>query len=227
MKVSLVTLAFATLFLASCSSQGSQKKESGTDSTEVVTSEMKSDMKAEMKPEVKEKIIFSKPKLTYPSSDISFAVTATKNKLCIKPSGLTGSNDSIVHDITGYTVRAAETGDLNTDSYPEIFVYLVSDGSGSYGKFIGYSVNKGKSMSEVYLPEVSENPDLNKGYMGHDDMAIVENGFLQLFPIYKEGDTNANPTGGTRQIQYKLVDGEVGRILKIDKFYDLEPISKK
>lgn len=53
--------------------------------------------------------------------------------------------------------------------------------------------------------------------MGYDEMAIVENTFCQRFPIYKEGDSNANPTGGMRQIQYKLVDGENGRILKIDK----------
>ena len=67
------------------------------------------------------------------------------------------------------------------------------------------------------LPEISENNEVNKGYMGHDEMAIVENTFCQRFPIYKDGDSNANPTGGTRQIQYKLVDGETGRILKIDK----------
>jgi len=33
----------------------------------------------------------------------------------------------------------------------------------------------------------------------------------QRFPIYKEGDTNANPTGGIRQIEYQLVDGEASR----------------
>ena len=67
------------------------------------------------------------------------------------------------------------------------------------------------------MPEFSENNEVNKGYMGQDEMAIVENTFCQRFPVYKEGDSNANPTGGTRQIQYKLVDGESGRILKIDK----------
>lgn len=53
--------------------------------------------------------------------------------------------------------------------------------------------------------------------MGYDEKVVVENTFCQRFPIYKEGDSNANPTGGMRQIQYKLVDGENGRILKIDK----------
>ena len=158
--------------------------------------------------------------LTYPGSKISFKVETKGDSLIIQPSGLSVSNEVLYHDITGYTVINAEIGDLNVDSYPEVFVYLVSDGSGSYGKLIGYSVNNGKSVSQVYLPEISENNEVNKGYMGHDEMAIVENTFCQRFPIYKEGDSNANPTGGTRQIQYKLVDGESGRILKIDKVMD-------
>lgn len=74
-----------------------------------------------------------------------------------------------------------------------------------YGKLIRYSVNDGKSVSQVHLPEISGNKEVDIGYMGHDEMAIVENSFCQRFPIYKDGDSNANPTGGMRQIQYKLV----------------------
>ena len=73
-----------------------------------------------------------------------------------------------------------------------------------YGKLIGYSVNDGKSVSQVHLPEISGNKEVDIGYMGHDEMAIVENSFCQRFPIYKDGDSNANPTGGMRLIQYKL-----------------------
>lgn len=155
--------------------------------------------------------------LTYPGSKISFNVSTQGDSLIIKPSGLSVSNETLYHDITGYTVVNAEIGDLNVDSYPEVFVYLTSDGSGSYGNLIGYSVNNGKSLSQIYLPDISENAEVNKGYMGHDEMAIVENTFCQRFPIYKDGDSNANPTGGTRQIQYKLMDVESGRILEIDK----------
>lgn len=165
---------------------------------------------------VKQEISFN-TELTYPGSNISFKINTKGDSLIIQPSGLSISNETLYHDITGYTVVNAEIGDLNIDSYPELFVYLTSDGSGSYGKLIGYSVNNGKSVSQVYLPDISENDEVSKGYMGHDEMAIVENTFCQRFPIYKEGDSNANPTGGIRQIQYKLVDGESSRILKIDK----------
>lgn len=165
---------------------------------------------------VKQEISFN-TELTYPGSNISFKINTKGDSLIIQPSGLSVSNETLYHDITGYTVVNAEIGDLNIDSYPELFIYLTSDGSGSYGKLIGYSVNNGKSVSQVYLPDISENDEVSKGYMGHDEMAIVENTFCQRFPIYKEGDSNANPTGGIRQIQYKLVDGESSRILKIDK----------
>lgn len=168
---------------------------------------------------VKQEAGFS-TELTYPGSKISFRVSTQGDSLMIQPSGLNVSNETLYHDITGYTVVNAEIGDLNIDSYPEVFVYLTSDGSGSYGKLIGYSVNNGKSVSQVYLPEISENSEVNKGYMGHDEMAIVENTFCQRFPVYKEGDSNASPTGGTRQVQYKLVDGESGRMLKIDKIVE-------
>lgn len=159
--------------------------------------------------------------LTYPGSTVSFQVKVQDKTLYIVPSGLAVSNDTLSHDLTGYTVVNAEVGDLNADSYPEVFVYLTSDGSGSYGKLIGYSVNNGKSVSQVYLPEVAGNKEVAEGYRGHDEMAIVENTFCRRFPVYKEGDSNVKPTGGIRQIQYRLVDGEAGRILKVEKVTDL------
>ena len=155
--------------------------------------------------------------LTYPGTEISFKVKLADKSLYIIPKGLSVSNDTLTHDITGYTFVNAEIGDLNIDGYPEIFVYLSSEGSGSYGKLIGYSTNNGKSVSQVYLPDIAENEKINKGYMGHDEMAIVENTFCQRFPIYNTEDTNAKPTGGTRQIQYKMENGESGRVLTVDK----------
>lgn len=151
------------------------------------------------------------------SDNLSFDIEVVGDTLTVTPYGLDVDNAPQKQNIAGYTVVNAEIGDLNTDGYPEVFVYLTSDGSGSYGKLIGYSVNNGKSMSQVCMPEVADNKEINQGYMGHDEMAIVESTFCQRFPIYKEGDTNAKPTGGTRQIQYKLVDGEACRTLKVDK----------
>lgn len=149
----------------------------------------------------------------------SFEVSLTGKKLTIQPFGLTKDNHKVEHEIEG-TVVNAEIGDLNLDTFPEVLVYITSNGSGSYGSVIGYSVNNGKSMSMINLPNIADNPKANVGYMGHDEFAIVESSFCQRFPIYKPGDINAKPTGGMRQIQYKLKDGESMRQFVIDKILD-------
>ena len=152
--------------------------------------------------------------------DITFEITTvgegSASDLIIQPNGLEIDNKKIVLEIDGQVVNA-EIEDLNSDGFPEILVYTVSAGSGSYGNVIGYSVNNGKSISQIYFPEISENKEAGEGYMGHDEFAVVETSLVQRFPIYKSGDSNSNPTGGTRQIQYKLQDGEASRLFVIDK----------
>lgn len=120
-------------------------------------------------------------------------------------------------NIEGEKVIDAEVEDLNSDGSPELFIYTQSDGSGSYGNVYAFSVNDKKSMSQVYFQPTVENSQINKGYMGHDEFSLVETTLAQRFPIYKEGDTNASPTGGTRQISYKLIEGEAIRKLEVDK----------
>ncbi len=158
--------------------------------------------------------------------DISFDVSTTGQgsiqKLSIQPAGLSIINRELNHEIDGRVVDA-EIEDLNADGYPELLIYIQSAGSGSYGDVIAYSVNNGKSVSHVYFPPLSENPEAMKGYMGHDEFMLIENSLARRFPIYKKGDTNAQPTGGMRQIQYKLLDGEASRRFEIVKITDYPP----
>ncbi|MCS3554192.1 MULTISPECIES: PliI family lysozyme inhibitor of I-type lysozyme [Sphingobacterium] len=140
-----------------------------------------------------------------------------KEQLSITPAGLSVDNQIVTHDITGETVLNAEIEDMNSDGYPELLIYTQSHGSGSYGNVIGYSVNNGKSMSTIFFPSVSENAKINQGYQGHDEFAMVETSLAQRFPIYKDRDTNAKPTGKTRQIEYELKDGEASRKLVVKK----------
>ena len=148
---------------------------------------------------------------------ISFEVSCPNqgsiNQLTIKPSGLEIDNSAIQKEVDG-TVTGAETSDLNGDGSPEIIVYVSSAGSGTYGSVVAYSANNKKSLSEIYLPPLADAPEYSVGYMGHDEFAVVENSLSRRFPIYRKGDSNANPTGGTRQVDYKLVPGEAGWIFK-------------
>lgn len=163
-----------------------------------------------------DKTIFSKA-LSW--NNLFFDINLTGKELVIQPVGLEIDNNKVSHTVEGI-VADAEIGDLNSDGFPEVLVYITSAGSGSYGSVIGYSVNNGKSMSQIFLPPVADNPKINRGYMGHDEFAIVESTFNQRFPIYKPGDINAKPTGGIRQIQYKLKNGEASRVFVIDKILE-------
>jgi hypothetical protein len=112
------------------------------------------------------------------------------------------------------TITNVQVADLDVDGYPEIYIYVNSAGSGSYGSLIAYASNRNLSLSEIYLPPIEEGSDEAKGYMGHDEFSVMENTFVRRFPIYQEGDPNSAPSGGTRQVQYKLATGEAGWVLR-------------
>ena len=157
-------------------------------------------------------------KKTLELQGFSFVVEATNagsiNQLKITPTGLTKDNTPAGSEIEG-TVVGAEVGDLDANGFPEVYVYVTSAGSGSYGSLVAYAVNNGKSMTPIYLPPITDDAKASKGYMGHDEFAVLEGVLGRRFPIYKEGDTNSDPSGKTRQLQYKLVPGEAGWVLRL------------
>ena len=141
------------------------------------------------------------------------------NRVVVRAEGPEGPLGPMEAEADG-TITGVEVEDLNADGYPEIYVYVTSAGSGSYGSLIAYASNRNRSLSEIYVPALEEDPDAANGYMGHDKFAVGEGTLLRRFPLYREGDKNAEPTGGTRQIQYKLVAGEAGWVLRKDGSVD-------
>lgn len=112
----------------------------------------------------------------------------------------------VIKDEVDGNVTAAEVDDLNSDGRPELVLSVVSAGSGSYGTVLAWSASKGHTLLPIYLPELTAAQ--LKGYMGHDRFAVVRGTLVRSFPLYRDGDSNAKPTGGTRQIEYKMVTGE-------------------
>lgn len=147
---------------------------------------------------------------------IQFNVMTEGNNLRIIPSGLKIDNSPIEREIDG-TVTGADIGDINADGSPEIYVYIKAK---EQGALIAYSANNKKSLSEIYLPPITDDPKLTKGNRGHDEFMMVEGIVAQRFPLFKDNDTDAKPTGGWRQMQYKLVPGEASWQLKLDKTID-------
>lgn len=151
---------------------------------------------------------------------IRFRVTSANsgsvNELKIVPSGLAIDNAPIVRTIEGRITRA-EVADLNADGSPEVYGYIRSAASGAFGTLVAFSANQRKSLSEIYLPPVSDDALAARGYGGHDDFAVVESTLVRRFPVYKDGDSNTAPSGGVRQMQYKLQPGEANWQLKLDR----------
>lgn len=147
--------------------------------------------------------------------EIAFRISSIekegKNTLTVSPSGLEISNEAVDWPIEGMVTKA-EIEDLNSDGSPEVLVYTRSEDSHEYGNVYGYSTNNKKSMSFIYFPPTAENEQINQGYEGHDEFAIVETSLVQRFPIYDNG----SPTGKMRQVIYKLKEGEASRRLVVE-----------
>ncbi len=148
--------------------------------------------------------------------DISATAEGSINTVTVTPHGLSQQKTPVTSEIDG-TVTGAEIDDLDANGFPEVYIYVTSAGSGSYGSLAAWAVNRGKSMTPIILPPVADSPTLSKGYMGHDEFAVVEGNLVQRFPLYGDLDTNARPTGKTRQLQYKLKAGEAGWVLRLDR----------
>lgn len=143
---------------------------------------------------------------------------ASINAVLLRAITAAGQFASVSAEADG-TLVDIEVDDLDANGYPEIYVFVQSVGSGSYGSLIAYASNRNKSITPIHLPDLSAKQA--SGYMGHDKFKIGEGKLLRRFPIYLPGDTNSRPTGGMRQIQYRLVAGEAGWLLKLDRAFNL------
>ncbi|OIN56611.1 hypothetical protein BLX24_24120 [Arsenicibacter rosenii] len=97
-------------------------------------------------------------------------------------------------------VLDAHVADLDDNHFPEIYLFLSSDGSGSLGRVIGWQF-----LSQRKAEIKAEGWQLNDGsYMGHDSLWIEAGVLCRRFPVYRPGDANAQPSGGVRTIRYQL-----------------------
>ncbi len=144
-----------------------------------------------------------------------FTVIQKDNYLIIKPLTFSIVNNAEKHDITNYTVRNVEICDLNNDNYPELIIFLTN--KQDKVRIIGYSSNNGKSMSRIYMPEIKLDGKINTGYINGENMYVKNNVFTCIFPVYRHDKQDIQLTDTVRKIEYKLIDGENGRILQPEK----------
>lgn len=150
---------------------------------------------------------------------LASANQGSQNTLLVTPAGLTIDNSPQRQAIDG-TVSSAEVADLDGDGSPELYVGITSAGSGSAGSLLGWAVNKRKSLSGVFLPPLDPASPQAQGYQGHDSFQVEGRHLVQRFPVYKPGDANTSPSGGVRALYHRLVPGEAGWLLQLDKSID-------
>ena len=98
-------------------------------------------------------------------------------------------------------VAGADVADLDNNRFPELYVYSTSSGSGSFGRVYGWQ----------FLLERKADIQLTNwrlraadGYMGHDSLWVEDSILCRKYPVYRSGDANAEPSGGTQMLRYRL-----------------------
>jgi hypothetical protein len=119
-------------------------------------------------------------------------------ELNVTPAG--GSAQFIVGEREG-AIACVWIYDVGGDAGPEIIVWMVSAGSGSYGTLHLYEYDDDQySRRELVFPPIDE----RWGYMGHDTFEVRSGKLLWEYPIYLEGDPNAAPGGGRASFCYSF-----------------------
>lgn len=188
-----ITLILSIVMLCACNEASKQKKAETNQSQAKITNQTK-----------QENVFFKKilkgDKITY---KIECLNNSSMNDLIIE---ITGDKKIVLKEnfeIDG-TVSNAEIRDIDNDGKEELFVYTNSVGSGGYGDVFVLTVNSKNKVVKIDFPETALNEKIKEGYMGHDSFHLKEYSLIQIFPIYKVGDSNANSTGGKRRVKYEF-----------------------
>ncbi len=152
--------------------------------------------------------------------EVDHSAGASICTITISPQKFTAVNN--VHRIENTDpLKDIFLADLDNNGFEEIYLVTQSAGSGSYASIYGLASNKDKSATPVYVRPISEKQKekggLFEGFMGHNSFKVEEGKLFNSFPVFKEGDSNANATGGTRTVEYQLIAGEAGWILEVQK----------
>ncbi|GAB4028444.1 hypothetical protein [Spirosoma gilvum] len=99
------------------------------------------------------------------------------------------------------SVVGVEVADLDSNRFPELYIYSTSDGSGSFGRVYAWQFLP-ERKADIAMPNWQLST--GSGYMGHDSLWTDRTILCRKYPIYQDGDANAEPSGGFRMMRYYL-----------------------
>ncbi len=125
--------------------------------------------------------------------------------ITITPSGF-ATNSPIILETNKLTNTSFS--DINSDTFEELVITTMSQGSGSFGEVFIYTSASNTQLLPVTIPEMTEDDTkkgaLLEGYMGHDTFTISNGLLIRTFPTYRKTDTNNEPTGPIKTILYQI-----------------------
>jgi uncharacterized lipoprotein NlpE involved in copper resistance len=142
---------------------------------------------------------------------ISSPQTATSNTVTVTPIGLAAVNDPITIDVDGVVV-SADVDDLDLDRSAEILVVAKNE-STTWSTAYMFSVNNGKSLGVVSIPDWKADAANLKDVNGNNEFSLVEGLLVHRMPLSENG----KPNGMWRQFQCKLKNGEASKVIVVDK----------
>ncbi|PSL45509.1 hypothetical protein CLV51_104214 [Chitinophaga niastensis] len=118
----------------------------------------------------------------------------------------TRADTIIERDIKGQ-LEAVMVGDLDRNGKPELYCYMLSEGTGRYGNIYAYDFSGDKILRiSTNAVDTLELP----AYRGHDSFYIKNENLVRTFPVYREGAPDAL-TADTRMIvRYGLQKNDGG-----------------
>jgi hypothetical protein len=143
------------------------------------------------------------------------------NILSVRPLGYESpANENMNMPMRG-RISATMVDDLNGDGLADLVIFIYTDSAAIHGTVYALISDGEKSLMPVGLPDPALDGKINTGYKGHDVFTMLEGTVLERYPIFKTGDKDDAPTGGTRTIQYGISKGESGGYkFTILRFYD-------
>jgi hypothetical protein len=144
------------------------------------------------------------------------------NIASVRPIGFESPANQTMNIPVRGRVSGVLVDDLNSDGVADLIMFIYTDSSARHGTVWALMSSDGnKSIVPCAMPDPALDGKINKGYKGGDQFSMMEGTVLQKFPIFKTGDTDSLPTGGSRVVLYNVGRSETGGYkFSMLRFYD-------
>lgn len=212
MKTILNALILSALLMAAaCSDAGSANGESTEGQQDEITDSSAVTMAEEAtpaKPVLKrgQNVPFEE---TLREGSISFTVSSPnvpeRNTMVIYSQGLENRNDTFQIEVAGM-VHDAQLADLNTDGFPEVYVFTQQKEEEQKGDVYIFTSFRNRSYGQAFLQELPQANTLMPEQRSVDHFALGDS--LLIRKVAAAGATGEDAAAATKEIVYELKSGE-------------------